>query len=75
MIRSVSRRIMPFVLALLILLTLPMTAMAAEFDLNGTGSIRLPCVTFTTLRTRSVAQQFCTRSAKPRLSTAILYLR
>lgn len=44
MIGSVSRRIVPFMLILLVLLTLPMTAAAAEteFDMNKTGSI---CVT------------------------------
>lgn len=41
MIRSVMKRIVPFLLSLLLLLSLPVNAGAEEFDLERTGTIRV----------------------------------
>lgn len=41
MIRNVFKRIVPFLLALLVALSLPLSASAAEFDLGRTGTIQV----------------------------------
>ena len=41
MIRQFAKRIVPVVLALLVLLTLPLNAGAAEFDISKTGTIKI----------------------------------
>lgn len=41
MIRSAFKRIVPFLLALLVVLSLPLNANAAEFDLGRTGTIKV----------------------------------
>lgn len=41
MIRSMWKRIVPFALVLLMILSLPLTANAAQFDINRTGTIQV----------------------------------